>query len=195
MTVSLKNATSQAGESRGARALRRLFRRFDESQEPLSLPLLSDALQDLTIERQDVADWVRFHPDHYVRNLIHAGPAYHALLLCWGPGQRSPIHDHTGSACAVRVICGTATETFFQRSASGMIYATRSRFLQSGEICVSEDSDIHQVSNLEPDGCELVTLHIYSPPLLSMNVYSLDNHRVDVCLDPVHEDFTAGSGI
>ena len=51
----------------------------------------------------------------YQRNLVRAGERYHLWVLCWGNGQRSPIHDHTGSACAVRIIEGTATVTLFDR--------------------------------------------------------------------------------
>jgi cysteine dioxygenase len=43
-----------------------------------------------------------------------------------------------------------------------------------GECDAREDQAIHQVSNLQPRGVPLVTLHVYSPPLARMNVYSVD---------------------
>ena len=45
--------------------------------------------------------------------------------LCWRNGQRSPIHNHRGSNCGVKVLRGVATETTFARAANGMIYAVR----------------------------------------------------------------------
>ena len=39
----------------------------------------------------------------------------------------------------------------------------------------SYDSDIHQLANLEPPGRDLITLHVYSPPLARMRLYSLDD--------------------
>ena len=33
--------------------------------------------------------------------------------------------------------------------------------------------DLHQISNLQANQAELVTLHVYSPPLLWMGTYSL----------------------
>jgi hypothetical protein len=40
-----------------------------------------------------------------------------------------------------------------------------------------------------------VTLHIYSPPLLRMEVFSLDSPAVRAWDDPVHDPFTQGGGI
>ena len=94
-------------------------------------------------------------------------------MLCWKNGQRSPIHDHTGSACVVRVLRGTLTETLFELVPSGHIKATFSRDFIEGSLMGSEDTDIHQVSNLQAANADLVTLHIYTPPLNRMNTFSL----------------------
>jgi cysteine dioxygenase len=126
---------------------------------------------------------------------MHNGPTYQALVLCWRNGQRSPIHDHQGSSCAVKVLRGLALETIFQRAANGMIYADYSRELGEGSITASQDADIHQISNLQPDSHDLVTLHIYSPPLLCMNTYSLLDATVAQFYDPINDDFRDGGGI
>ena len=44
---------------------------------------------------------------------------YQAWVMCWRNGQRSPIHDHKGSSCAVRVLRGTLTETLFAFAPNG----------------------------------------------------------------------------
>jgi cysteine dioxygenase len=93
--------------------------------------------------------------------------------MCWKAGQRSPIHDHAGSVCAVRVLRGTATVTHFAWAASGDIKATSSEDMPVGSVTGSQDGDLHQVSNLQGGGCELVTLHVYTPPLLRMGTYSI----------------------
>jgi cysteine dioxygenase len=148
---------------------------------------------DLTLEH--VRPFLRFDPGHYVRNLMYAGPGYQALVLCWRSGQRSPIHDHTGSSCAVKVIQGVATETVFARGPNGMLYAVGSRQLPAGCTCASQDSDVHQMSNLQSEGEELITLHIYSPPLLYMNMYSIIEPRVTRFFDPINDEFVSGAGI
>jgi cysteine dioxygenase len=171
-----------------------LFEELDQHEDRLPLPLLADRLRRLIIGWSEIQPFIRFAPDAYRRNLIRAGRAYHALLLCWRMGQRSPIHDHRGSSCGVRVISGTCTETIFQRAVAGHIVPVATHELTSGHCCASEDSDIHQISNLAATGQDLITLHIYSPPLLTMGQYSLIAPTRKEVVESVHE-FAAGAGI
>jgi cysteine dioxygenase len=163
---------------------------------PARIPLdrLAAHLEAARIGFEDVASVACFGERTYRRNLLHAGPAYQALVLCWRNGQRSPIHDHRGSSCGVRVLRGVATETRFRVSANGMVLATHSRELDEGCVCASEDADIHQMSNLQAGDADLVTLHVYSPPLLRMGTYSLTERTVGEFVDPVFENCD-GDGI
>jgi cysteine dioxygenase len=121
----------------------------------------------------DVSHWLYFSSRHYARNLVRAGDWYYLLVLCWRNGQRSPIHDHAGSACGVRVLRGTLTETRFAFAPNRLVVATGSRDYAPGSVIGSEDQDLHQVSNLQAGGADLVTLHVYTPPLAAMGTYSL----------------------
>src|SRR5262245_2241975 len=94
---------------------------------------LRACVANLDLVRSDIAAYVRFGHDCYRRNKVHAGQGYEVLVLCWRSGQRSPIHDHRGSACALFVVEGAATETVFERSGSGLIFPTESRRLAAGE--------------------------------------------------------------
>jgi cysteine dioxygenase len=86
-----------------------------------------------------------------------------------------------------------ATESQFVRTKDGLIYPTFSRQVPAGSVCASQDEDIHQVSNLQ-SGLDLVTLHMYSPPLLVMGTYSLTESVVAEFHDPIFE-FVSGGGI
>lgn len=167
---------------------------LDLHEDRVPLDLLVDRLRDLEIDIDMVQEYARFGETRYRRNLMHAGNGFHALILCWRNGQRSPIHDHTGSSCGVRVLQGTVTETIFDRAPNGMVVPRSSSTLAEGEVCGSEDADIHQVSNLQSGGRDLVTLHVYSPPLITMNTYSLHSAEVRQFTDPISE-FAAGAGI
>jgi cysteine dioxygenase len=171
-----------------------LFNDLNQYNERIPLDALIRRVAQTDIALDDIMPYAQFDPKRYRRNLMHEGPAYQALILCWRGGQRSPIHDHTGSSCCVKVLQGVMTETIFERKRNGMIYATRSTEQRAGETIGSQDADIHQVSNLQEDGSPLITLHIYSPPLLTMNVYSLTDNTVTKFDDPVH-DFCMGGGI
>ena len=56
----------------------------------------------------------------------------------------------------------------------------------AGAVCGSEDADIHQISNLQPDGQELITLHVYTPPLGRVGNYSLTDNTVTQVLSKIH---------
>lgn len=167
---------------------------LDGFEQRVPLDELVRRIEELTISLEDVRDYVQFGPTTYRRNLMHAGRAYQALILCWRNGQRSPIHDHRGSSCGVRVIAGELTETIFERNSKGLVYPTKTHVLAEGAVCGSQDDDIHQVSNLQAGDADLVTLHVYSPPLMSMRTFSLTDARVGEFYDPI-SCLTDGAGI
>jgi cysteine dioxygenase len=171
------------------------FTELDQAAGQLPLRTILDWLERIPFRFEDVANYLVFRPERYVRNRLHDGPSYQALLLCWRNGQRSPIHNHRGSHCGVKVLRGIATETFFKRAANGLIVPVSSRDLAANQICGSVDDDIHQVSNLQAGHADLVTLHIYSPPLLRMDVFSLDSPAIQECDDPVNDPIPVGGGI
>src|SRR5437868_1674118 len=156
-----------------ARNLEELFAYLDGLEGRAPLEELTAALRGLEIEWEDLAAHARFSPRTYSRNLVRGGQWYNVLVLCWRNGQRSPIHDHRGSSCGVRVLEGTMTETLFEFAPNGHVKATFSRDLLPGSVVGSEDTDLHQVSNLQAGAADLVTLHVYSPPLVLMGTYSL----------------------
>jgi len=139
------------------------------------LELLTRWERELEIDLDDVREAVRFGDDGYRRNPLREGPGYQALVLCWKPGQKSPIHDHRGSACGVRVIAGAVTETIFQRI-DGQLIEGETRRLDAGGVCGSYDTDIHEIANRGSEG--LVTLHVYAPPLLTMGIYTRETGDV-----------------
>src|SRR2546421_165534 len=88
---------------------------------------------------------------------------------------------------------GVMTETRFEFAPNGHVKAVGSRDLEEGDVCGSQDDDLHQVSNLQAGDAELVTLHVYSPPLMWMGTYSiLDTSRGQ---EPMLLEFCDAAGI
>jgi cysteine dioxygenase len=155
-----------------------LYRFLDSLEGPAPLEELEERVRAADISWDVLAPHVRFSRQGYTRNLVRSGPWYYMLVLCWRNGQRSPIHDHTGSHCVVRVLQGMLTETRFAFAPNGHVKAMGSCDYPPGSILASQDRDMHQVSNLAAGMDDLVSLHIYSPPLLQMGTYSiLDTSR------------------
>ncbi len=54
--------------------------------------------------------------DHYGRRLIHKDPSrgYTIMAMTWGPGQGTPVHDHSGMWCVEAVWDGCIEVTQFE---------------------------------------------------------------------------------
>ncbi|HEY5552582.1 MAG TPA: cysteine dioxygenase family protein [Opitutaceae bacterium] len=157
--------------------LQSLVAYLDGLKERASIETLRDLLGASNVSLDDLKPYVCFKDEAYQRVLICSGEQYEMLVVCWKSGQRSPIHDHAGSTCCFRVMQGVCTETVFDFSPCGQVVARDSKNLLAGYIAASQDTDTHQVSNLQTPGQDLVTLHIYSPPLQAMRKYSLTGER------------------
>jgi cysteine dioxygenase len=141
-----------------------------------SRPMLEELISKIEqsqVSLEDVQEFVRFEPKRYRRNLVAEGTWYSVLVLCWRSGQRSPIHDHASSVCAFKVLTGVCSETAYRFSEIGQVYPLHTEHLPAGKIVATQDSDTHQVSNLQPMPEDLVTLHVYSPALKTMGHYSI----------------------
>jgi cysteine dioxygenase len=166
---------------------------LDSLQERAPLQQLVAELTELRIDCDELQEHARFSDQQYARNLVCKGPWYHLLVLCWKNGQRSPIHDHAGSTCGVRVLRGVMTETTFALTPNGHVKAVGSRDLAEGAVCGTQDDDLHQISNLQAGDADLVTLHVYTPPLVWMGTYSMyDTSRGQ---EPMLLEFTDAAGI
>src|SRR5262249_43980337 len=110
-----------------------VFAGLDRDVGQLPLRVILDWIKGVSLTLEDVANYLVFRPDRYVRNRLHDGPSYQALVLCWRNGQRSPIHNHRGSHCGVKVLRGVATETRFTRAPNGMVVASGSRAPPPGQ--------------------------------------------------------------
>jgi cysteine dioxygenase len=158
--------------------LRDLIAYLDSLTARADLDILASLLKRLNITRNDLAAACTFCEERYARNIIKESPWYELVCLCWRGGQRTPIHDHRGSSCAFRVVEGTALEIRFELTPSGLLRCSGSFDSPPGTICASHDADIHQVLNAQPAGQDVITLHIYSPPLKSFRKYTLDTPTV-----------------
>jgi hypothetical protein len=64
-------------------------------------------------------------------------------------------------------------ETLFTlESGRGLAYQTGREWLP-GQVTGADVPDIHQIGNPEVSGQNLVTLHLYAPPLRTLNTYRI----------------------
>jgi predicted metal-dependent enzyme (double-stranded beta helix superfamily) len=111
----------------------------------------------------------RFHrvrPEKYARRLLHrdVSRGYTAVVMTWGPGQRTPLHDHAGIWCVEAVVEGRMDITQFDLvdEADG-----RYRFREKGSVlagvgsagCLIPPFDYHVLANTSETPS--ITLHVY----------------------------------
>lgn len=148
-----------------------LVQYLDSLSSRASLAKLTELLRGANVGREDIAPSCVFGAKGYRRNTIKRTEWYELLALCWRSGDRTPIHDHQGVSCAFKVVEGTGTEIRFAPTPSGLICPVQTLPMAPGYVCAADDGDIHEVANMQAPGTDLITLHIYSPPIKSMNVY------------------------
>lgn len=144
---------------------------------------LARLLKSSRATRADLTPWCQFGTRGYRRNTIRRSRWYELLALCWRSGDCTPIHDHAGCSCAFKLMSGVGTEIRYRVTDSGLVCPMAVVEMSPGYICAAEDADIHQVANTQPAGRELVTMHIYSPPIAEMTTYSPMGVRSRVAWD------------
>ncbi|XP_072937725.1 cysteine dioxygenase type 1 [Epargyreus clarus] len=60
---------------------------------------------------KDWKKYAKFDRFRYTRNLVDEGNgAFNIMILCWGPGHASAIHDHADSHCFMKLLSGSLEE-------------------------------------------------------------------------------------
>jgi cysteine dioxygenase len=151
-------------------ALEALYESLDRCGRVPSVEELNRCLSDCTADLADI--WPHTATDRagYVRTIVKRTERYESLVMCWLPGQKSPIHDHGTAVCGVRVIQGAATETLYTIARDGFADPFRRLIHRPGDVLSAGDDDVHALGNLPEDGAgpwpvALVTLHVYAPRL------------------------------
>jgi cysteine dioxygenase len=158
-------------------------------------PALEDLgtwMKEVRLTREDLRPYIAFKPGTYTRHLVLRTPHAELLVLCWRPGQRTPIHDHNGSYGTVRVCEGVMWETMFALDEADKLYYQTAREWTGGGVTGADIPDIHQLGNPEISGRDLITLHLYAPPLGVLNTYRVGSSEVG---HYTPDEFMDGAGI
>jgi cysteine dioxygenase len=156
--------------------LAELLQKLRSGARGMKLPDLQRLVEELRPEYSEIAPHIHFKDERYTRNLIERADDFEALLLCWRAGQRSPIHDHANSMCAVYTVQGQLSAENYRLTPAGHIRPDSSEEFQPGAVLSIEKTEIHQVSNLQGTD-DLITLHFYLGPLEKSRIYGVGDIR------------------
>lgn len=113
-------------------------------------------------------DWLpdaftKTHPEFFQQYLLYCDPLerFSVVSFVWGPGQKTPVHDHTVWGL-VGQLRGAERESQFARETDGTLAHAGEGVLKPGEVSAVSPTigDIHLVANDVPDRAS-VSIHVY----------------------------------
>jgi len=120
----------------------------------------------------------RMKPGSYARRLLYRDPelGFTALIMTWGPGQGTALHDHAGIWCVEGVVEGEMEVTRYEMTEE--VAAGLCRFVARGVVQATAGSagalippfEHHVLANARPDRASL-TLHVYGGEMDHCNVF------------------------
>ena len=115
-------------------------------------------------------------PDTYARRLLHRDPAgaYTAVVMTWGRGQKTSLHDHAGIWCVECVIDGTMEVAQYDLTSEkdGAYYFERRNLVTAARGaagCLIPPFEYHTLGNLADTPS--ITLHVYGGEMDHCHVY------------------------
>jgi predicted metal-dependent enzyme (double-stranded beta helix superfamily) len=118
-------------------------------------------------------------PDRYQQFLLYADARqrFSVVSFVWGPGQQTPVHDHTVWGL-VGVLRGAEVARSYARNAHGaLVTSGEDQLLERGAVAAVSPSigDIHRVSNAFDDRVS-ISIHVYGANIggISRHVYPAD---------------------
>lgn len=113
----------------------------------------------------------------YARRLVHRDPelGYSVLAMAWGPGQGTPLHDHSGMWCVEAVVEGQIEVCQFRMTERA---GSRFRFEPEDRVVAGIGSagrlippfEYHTIANALPDATS-ITLHVYGGEMQECSIF------------------------
>jgi 3-mercaptopropionate dioxygenase len=145
--------------------------------------LLTEGMSGLLGTRHEIPD-VFFVPDpgRYRRHLLVDGGAggYQVLLMTWGPGQGTDIHDHGGTWGVESVLHGALEVTDYDLQDDdgncAELTVARRRVLQTGQsLGLLPPGDLHACRNASKRDVA-VSLHVYGEAVDHVRTFQPTSH-------------------
>jgi predicted metal-dependent enzyme (double-stranded beta helix superfamily) len=117
-------------------------------------------------------------PDHYARRLLYRDPEldFTAVVMTWGPGQHTALHDHAGIWCVEGVVEGEMEVSRYELVSEEGDELYRFEQRGSAHACAGSAGALippfehHVLANTRPDRTSL-TLHVYGGEMDHCSVF------------------------
>ena len=138
-------------------------------------------LAENVVDPETLAPYVFWDRQHYTRNLIEKTETFELMAICWEIGQVSSIHNHRDQNCWMAAPIGRLMVQNYRVISKDLaahcceIEPTDLVEINPETPCaVDPAKPVHSVYNPREFGERAVSLHVYSRPFDSCEVYSLE---------------------
>lgn len=145
---------------------------------PEFVPQVSALVEQTVLDPQSLSKYAHFVKNCYTRNLIHRNERFEVIALCWQPGQVSSIHNHRDQSCWVLMAQGQLEAQNYQvhdrdeqAKTCRLVPSDVMLVEQGGFVTVDDDEPVHQVRNLAKWETPAISVHVYSAPIDTCEVY------------------------
>lgn len=121
-------------------------------------------IRSIKFQKNALEEYASWSNECYTRNCIVDNEKFELILICWCEGHRTPIHDHGGEECWVKVIEGEFKETIYKQNEAGELCIVKSLISKPNEITYMKDfMGFHRLENLSKK--RSMSLHLYAKPI------------------------------
>ena len=146
-----------------------------------TLERVQDFLRLHPVQPETLEPYVFFSKGNYTRNLIFKNDLFEAMTICWDVGQASRIHNHRDQNCWMAVPIGRLRVQNFRVEGRDPAHGTcwlvptdAYEMNPDHPAAVNPLEPVHQVMNLAEFNRRAVSIHVYSKPFDSCEIYLLD---------------------
>ena len=156
----------------------------DVPERDFTLERVQDYIMRHPVRPESLAKYLYFSKGCYTRNLIFKNDIFECMAICWEIGQSSRIHNHRDQNCWMSSPIGRLKVQNFRvedrYSADGhggtcRLVPTEVYEMDSAHPAyVNPLEPVHQVLNLPEFSQRAVSIHVYSKPFDTCEVYLRD---------------------
>lgn len=143
-----------------------------------TLERVQDYIRRHSVRRETLDKYCYFSKGNYTRNLIFKNNVFECMTICWEVGQASRIHNHRDQNCwmsapigRLRVQNFLVDERDSSRGTCHLVPTDTYEMDAMHPVYVNPLEPVHQVLNLPEFNQRAVSIHVYSKPFDSCEVY------------------------
>ncbi|MCB0736744.1 MAG: cysteine dioxygenase family protein [Bacteroidetes bacterium] len=127
----------------------------------------------IEIPAEAFANYATWNNERYTRNCLALQSHFELILLCWEPGNKTPLHCHAEQECWVYGVEGEVTEIRYAPNELNRMQQSNFSQLNGGEMTYMHDRmGYHIIENNSTE--RAMTLHLYMNPIKKCRIFDVE---------------------